>query len=135
MSESIYSKELTDLLQELDIQPKQPDDEDIYGEWGRPLREAKPEKAKTPLLDRFMRNVEVDDGHWMWQGAEANGYGAIKVDSKVRYAHRVSWELFKGLIPAGYKIITCELRFCVNPSHLSTAPIRRSRGRVAHPQS
>jgi len=139
MSESIYSKELTDLLQELDIQPTQPEDENIYGEWGRPtIRKAeKKAKEKIPLLSRFMEKIIVEDTHWMWQGAAIRNYGAIMVDSKIQYAHRVSYELFKGEgpIPAGRKVHTCEIKFCVNPAHLSIAPPRKSKRREAYPQS
>jgi hypothetical protein len=104
-----------------------------FGNWGQ-LKEPQPQV----VVKRFMDKIIVDDGHWMWQGGATGNYGVIMIDSKTKYAHRVSYELFNNNnepMPPGHKVITCEIKFCVNPSHLSIAPIKTGPVRVAHPQS
>lgn len=84
----------------------------------------------TPLKDRFMGKVDLDGPMhfggtrcWLWQGKLTDrGYGTIKVGGKHGKncrAHRVSYELFVGPIPAGLTIDhLCRNRSCVNPLHL-----------------
>jgi hypothetical protein len=91
----------------------------------------------SDLRRRFERMVspEPTSGCWLWLGVIAdNGYGKINVGTKrntrgvvvgVRdYAHRVSYELHRGPIPAGLHIdhLCCNTA-CVNPSHLE--PVTR----------
>lgn len=76
----------------------------------------------TPLLERFQAKVQLDaeSGCQLWTGAHMSaGYGLIKVAGAPRLAHRVSYELTHGVIPAGLVIDhTCNTRTCVNPAHL-----------------
>jgi len=120
----------------------QPPDENRFGEWGRlPRREVLPDAAlgntstieewgspplnlKKSLTERFMDKIIEDGEHWIWQGATNRGYGTMTIDSKIKYAHRVSYELFKGSIPEGHRMQACEIKLCVNPSHLSTASVK-----------
>ena len=66
----------------------------------------------------------TESGCWLWTASTSNGYGFIKVDGKMSYAHRVSYELYNGDIPDGdgYHGICvlhrCDVRSCVNPAHL-----------------
>lgn len=75
---------------------------------------------------RFMEKVELPeekDGCWNWIGAhDSVGYGQIRVNNKAVGTHRVSYELFKGLIPPGLVIRHSCIgnKGCVNPEHLST---------------
>jgi hypothetical protein len=70
---------------------------------------------------RLALQVERSEaGCWEWRGARtAGGYGAIWLEGKIRYAHRVVYELANGAIPDGFQIDhLCKNRGCVNPAHI-----------------
>lgn len=63
-------------------------------------------------------------GCWEWQGATDNGYGRTRWQGKKSYAHRVVYEHFRGIVPAGLHIDhLCRNRRCANPWHLE--PVSR----------
>jgi hypothetical protein len=78
------------------------------------------------------------DACWLWT-AKAKyrfGYGALRVDGRSAYAHRVAFEIANGAIPAGKHVLhRCDVPGCCNPSHLylgsdaENAADRVSRGR------
>lgn len=76
-----------------------------------------------PLLRRFVAKVEVDDGHWLWQGhVTARGYGTFR-HPDTKWAHRAAWLLLRGPIPDSHEVIPrCETKGCVNPAHLALRP-------------
>ena len=84
--------------------------------------------------ERFEKFVfpEPNSGCWLWDGALIHsGYGTFSVNNRRRLAHRVSYEMEKGTIPAGLEIDhLCRLRSCVNPAHLEAVTpsqnVRRS---------
>ena len=78
----------------------------------------------STLRARFFKYVQKDEsGCWLWTGMKDRaGYGRIRVGnagSRIRRAHRVSYELHVGLIPNGLHICHhCDTPACVNPDHL-----------------
>lgn len=79
------------------------------------------------LEARFWSQVSVHSPGrcWPWRGAmKENGYGTFGyAEGDMRYAHRVAYELFHGLIAEGMVIDhLCRNRDCVNPDHLDQVP-------------
>jgi hypothetical protein len=88
----------------------------------------------TPA-ERFLAKVRPADerGCWLWNAyANVDGYGRIRVNRRLLLAHRVSYELFVGPIPAGAVIRhRCDVKGCVNPAHLeSGTPLDNARDMV-----
>ena len=73
-----------------------------------------------PLIVRLMEKVGDMTDCWNWTGAKTkDGYGQISVKDKIKLAHRISYELFKGQIKEGLVINhLCSNTSCVNPEHL-----------------
>jgi hypothetical protein len=80
----------------------------------------------TPLRTRrFLRKIIYSEtGCLLWTGAVApNGYGRLGESA----AHRFSYELWIGPIPAGLVIDhLCRVRRCVNPMHLEAVTSREN---------
>lgn len=72
--------------------------------------------------ERFWRKVmpEPMSGCWLWTGYSVPlGYGQFWDGSRHSTAHRFSYELHKGPVPAGLYIDhKCSNPYCCNPDHL-----------------
>ena len=76
-----------------------------------------------PIEDRFNRYVMIGEGEdcWEWTGSKnKQGYGTIRYNGKGSFAHRMSYEIYKGDIPDGMHVMhKCDNPSCVNPNHLT----------------
>jgi DNA-binding XRE family transcriptional regulator len=81
-----------------------------------------------PLEDRFWEKVDKTNGCWIWNGGQfQNGYGKFTIKGRQYRAHRVSYELAHGPIPADALLRhTCGNRLCVRPEHLKWGGVRES---------
>jgi len=82
------------------------------------------EKARLSVRQRFEANVipVTESGCWLWSAVCLDNdmsYGFMKIDNKRHLAHRISYELFNGVIPDGELVLhRCDVQSCVNPAHL-----------------
>lgn len=69
----------------------------------------------------FEKSMPVPEaGCWLWMGHCSGRYGRMRVGgNKAEGAHRLSWRLHRGEIPAGMLVChKCDTPLCVNPDHL-----------------
>lgn len=72
-------------------------------------------------------------GCLLWIASTNNsGYGQLNVGGRPRLAHRIAWELVNGPIPRAFTLErSCQIRECVNPSHMKLASPGTPRERIA----
>ena len=72
------------------------------------------------IENRFWSRVERSQGCWEWIGARSSaGYGVTSKVGRWMLAHRLSWEIANGPIPAElYVLHHCDNPPCVRPDHL-----------------
>jgi len=81
------------------------------------------------MEERFWAKVQKSDTCWVWVAAkDGKGYGYFgSRKGETRLAHRLSWELTRGPIPAGLHIDhLCRNTSCVNPAHLEPVTPREN---------
>lgn len=63
---------------------------------------------------------EPNSGCWLWlMGVDGGGYGTIKVQGRMKKAHRLSYMVYRDMIPKGMKVLhRCDIPSCINPDHL-----------------
>lgn len=73
------------------------------------------------IANRLMALIEYDTngGCWLWSAITQRGYGFLKIRGSRKAAHRLSWSLHRGAIPAGLCVLhRCDTPACINPDHL-----------------
>ena len=75
-----------------------------------------------PPGDRLLakRRIVPSTGCWLWTGGKlSDGYGHLCVHNRRVLAHRLSWEVWVGPIPADLCVLhRCDTPACFNPEHL-----------------
>jgi hypothetical protein len=79
-------------------------------------------RVGSPLSYFFSRVTFGASDCWYWNGFTSDiGYGCVgrHISGGEHFAHKFSYRLFRGDIPAGSKVLhRCDVRCCVNPDHL-----------------
>lgn len=86
---------------------------------------------KKTNAERFMEYVTpvTESGCWIWMGKKRSNsvglkheYGFTSIGRGEKHdvrAHRLSYTMFRGDIPAGMNVLhRCDVTLCVNPDHL-----------------
>lgn len=66
-------------------------------------------------------NKNGPNGCWLWTGKKSgDGYGHLKVQGTQHTAHRLTYTMYVGEIPAGKVLMhSCDNPICVKPEHLT----------------
>lgn len=74
------------------------------------------------VADRIAKNAVPipETGCWIYDGSTTKaGYAYMSVNGRLTFAHRASYELYKGAIPPGMFVChSCDVPSCCNPDHL-----------------
>ena len=87
------------------------------------------------IKERFWEKVDKTDTCWNWTASKRGKvYGGFQYKGKLRLAHRVVYEMYRGVIPVGLEIDhLCNNTICVNPDHLEVVTPRENTLRSNNP--
>lgn len=90
---------------------------------------------KPTETERFWAKVNKTSTCWLWTGCiQGNGYPRFRAGGRTVYAHRYSYVLHKGPIPAPLQLDhLCRTPACVNPDHLEAVTNRENTVRGGAP--
>jgi hypothetical protein len=67
----------------------------------------------------FQSKTNKTDTCWLWMGTMfQHGYGSFNYKKKHALAHRIAYFFYTGVMPTGIIRHTCDVKACVNPTHL-----------------
>lgn len=76
---------------------------------------------------RFWAKVDKSGDCWLWTASlQAKGYGQFGHKGKMWLAHRISYAIEHGSVPAELVDHTCFVHHCVRPSHLRLATCKQN---------
>ena len=80
------------------------------------------QRLNISIQQRFEKFFIKSEGCWLWLGSKDPYYGLFTFNGKMEKAHRISFILYKGIIPKGMLVChNCpsgDNPACVNPNHL-----------------
>jgi len=90
--------------------------------------------VKNILFCRAKRSMEYPYCY-INNSTPSNKYPTVYFDGKMQYAHRLSYEVYKGSIPIGFEVDhLCFNTRCINPGHLQAVdPLENVRRANARP--
>lgn len=93
---------------------------DDKGRFAPKIEDNKAEDARMAKKIDAYSEPDPNGGCLLWSRSLAKtGYGQVAFRGKVSLAHRVAFEVANGPIPDGLFVLhKCDVRACVNPSHL-----------------
>lgn len=76
---------------------------------------------KLSLEQKLLTKAAPQGDCLIWTGQKCpKGYGRLKIDGKLKRAHRLMYELHHGAIPDGWVVMhSCDNPACINNAHLS----------------
>jgi hypothetical protein len=78
-------------------------------------------------MEKYTSKQPDKNGCILWQGAQRNSYGAIKIENRVYGSHCVAFVMAGGVIEAGCVIAhKCDVKLCVNPAHLECVSVQKN---------
>lgn len=83
---------------------------------------------QTDFLARYYKKIQPEpmSGCWLWSGAwSERGYGVVRKNKRLMFAHRLSYEMTNGKVPKGLELDhKCRVKCCVRPDHLEAVTHR-----------